>query len=126
MYKKKIFTLAEANALVPQLLQDVPRLKELQQKLERGFPNVQKAQQNARCDGGSVDGPKYLKLVLQYTELSHDLQSKGCILKGITQGLVDFLSVREGREVFLCWQFPEDGIRYWHDIDAGFAGRNLI
>ncbi len=41
-------------------------------------------------------------------------------------GLVDFLGSRAGREVFLCWHYGEDDIAYWHDINAGFAGRQLL
>lgn len=125
-YSKKLYTLKEANALVPRLLRDIPLLQKLRAMLDTSFPDVQKAQGNARFNGGSAQGGDYLRVVLRFTELSHDLQSQGCILKGIEHGLVDFLSLREGKEVFLCWKFPETEIRYWHDIDTGFAGRQTI
>jgi hypothetical protein len=50
----------------------------------------------------------------------------GCILKDINTGLVDFPTVRKGREVFLCWQHGEPEIAFWHDVDAGFAGRQPL
>jgi hypothetical protein len=44
----------------------------------------------------------------------------------VDQGLVDFPHLKEGREVYLCWKHGEEDIRYWHEIDAGFAGRKRI
>lgn len=124
--EKKIYTLEEANALVPQLLKVVPLIQELYRKLVEDFPDIEKARQNAKFNGGSEQGSDYLRVAMPFTEMCQDLQSKGCIVKGIERGLVDFYSVRAGREVFLCWQNPEPEIRYWHDIDAGFAGRQVI
>ena len=124
--EKKIYTLEEANAIVPLLLRDMPVLQKLKAMLDSSFPDIHKAQENARFNGGSVEGAEYLRVVLQYTKLSHALQSQGCILKGIEQGLVDFPSIHKGREVYLCWKFPEKEIRHWHDIDAGFSGRQAI
>ena len=123
---KQRYTLEEANRVVPQLLRDVPVLQKLKAMLDRDFPDVSKARENARFNGGSAQGADYLRVALQFTRLYQALQSQGCILKGIEQGLVDFPSIREGREVFLCWKFPEGEIRHWHDIDAGFAGRQSI
>jgi hypothetical protein len=52
-----------------------------------------------------------------------ELSQIGCVLKGFDDGLVDFYSKREGRDVFLCWKLGEDAVEHWHEIDAGFAGR---
>jgi hypothetical protein len=54
------------------------------------------------------------------------IQSLGAEIKDINSGLVDFLSLRGGQEVYLCWQFDEEKIRFWHELDAGFAGRQPI
>ena len=124
--KKIIYTLEEANALVPQLLRDVPIIQKLKRMMSEDFPDIENARQNAKFNGGSVQGGQYLRVVLLFAEMCRVLQSKGCILKGVEQGLVDFYSIREGREVFLCWRNPETEIKYWHDIDAGFAGRQTI
>ena len=47
-------------------------------------------------------------------------------MKGVEPGLVDFPSLREGREVYLCWREGEDQIDFWHEVDAGFAGRQPL
>ena len=61
--------------------------------------------------------------------LAEDLfmvQALGVELKGIEQGLVDFPTMRDGRVVYLCWQLGEGTIAYWHEIDAGFSGRQPL
>ncbi len=126
MPDKKYFTLDEANALVPELLRDVPKIQQLTHHLSHDFPDVKKAWERAKFNGGSTQGVPYLQGALQLNSLVKDLESRGCILKGASAGLVDFLSLREGREVYLCWQLPEKEIRYWHDLDAGFAGRQPL
>lgn len=123
---KKYFTLDEANALVPDLLDWVPRLQELYALMNKSFPDVQKARSNSEYGGGSMYGTEYLKVALKANQITKALESKGCVLKGIEMGLVDFPSIRDGKEVYLCWKVPEPEIRYWHDLDAGFAGRQPI
>ena len=51
-----------------------------------------------------------------------ELGQIGCVFKG-PQGLIDFYSMREGRPVYLCWRYGEEEVRYWHELDGGFAGR---
>ncbi len=55
-----------------------------------------------------------------------ELQEAGCELKDPDTGLIDFLSLRDEREVYLCWRLGEDRIRFWHDLDTGFAGRQPL
>ncbi len=54
------------------------------------------------------------------------LQATGCEVKDLELGLVDFRSQREGREVYLCWRVGEATISYWHELDAGFGGRQPL
>ena len=55
-----------------------------------------------------------------------ELEGVGCVFKGFDAGLVDFYSLREDRPIFLCWKLGEERITYWHEIDAGFSGRQPI
>jgi hypothetical protein len=55
-----------------------------------------------------------------------EIEAIGCLFKGFDAGLVDFYSIRDDRLVFLCWRVDECHITHWHDIDAGYAGRQLI
>ena len=122
----KYFTVEEANALIPQLLVDIPRLQELMANLTQKYPDVKKAREKAQLNGGSLQGVDYINCIFKINCLTEQLESKGCILKGIKYGLVDFPSLREGKEVYLCWKIPERHIEYWHDIQSGFAGRQRI
>ncbi len=58
-----------------------------------------------------------------YTE---ELARVGCVFKGFDDGLVDFYAKRDGRDVFLCWKLGERAVEHWHELDAGFAGRQPL
>lgn len=58
--------------------------------------------------------------------LVEELHELGCYFKGFSEGLVDWYSYYAGRPVFLCWKLGEPEIGYWHQVDAGFAGRQPI
>ena len=126
MPSKKLFTLDEANAFVPQLLDLVPRIQKLSISLNNDFPDIKYAREKAKWNGGSDQGVDYLNAVLKYNDLMHRIEGMGCEVKGIREGLVDFPSLREGREVYLCWRMPEKEILFWHDLNTGFSGRKPI
>ena len=56
----------------------------------------------------------------------HELQEMGVVLRDLDRGLVDFPSLRDGKEVYLCWEEGEDEVRHWHEPDAGFEGRRPL
>ncbi len=124
--KNKYFSVEEANAFIPKLLVDIPRIQDLMKRLVNDFPDVIKAKEKAQQNGGSLQGADYISCVLMINSLTAGLESEGCILKGIEHGLIDFPSLRDGKEVYLCWKNPEPRIEYWHDIQSGFAGRQRI
>ena len=66
------------------------------------------------------------QLIQTMQALVDELSSFGCELKDPTIGLIDFLSLRNGREVYLCWHLGEERINFWHYLDAGFAGRQPL
>jgi len=126
MPSKKLFTLDEANAFVPQLLDLVPKIQKLSVSLKNNFPDIKNARDKAKWNGGSDQGVDYLNAVLKYNDLMRKIEDMGCEVKGIREGLIDFPSLREGREVYLCWRMPEKEILFWHDLNAGFTGRKPI
>ena len=70
-------------------------------------------------------GPEEEDLVAK--TIQTDLANNGIVLQDINRGLIDFPSIRDGREVFLCWEIRDgDEIQWYHDIDAGFAGRQPL
>jgi hypothetical protein len=60
------------------------------------------------------------------SDMARQITNLGCELKGIDEGLIDFRALREGREVYLCWRLGEERIAFWHDIEAGFGGRQPL
>jgi len=55
-----------------------------------------------------------------------EFHSRQIFIKELDRGLVDFPAIIGGREVFLCWEQDEEDIEHWHDLDAGFAGREPL
>ncbi len=75
---------------------------------------------------GRRGGPEVRKRTRAIDELVAELHELGCQFKGFREGLVDWYSLYAGRRVFLCWKHGEPEIAWWHQIDAGFAGRQPI
>lgn len=72
--------------------------------------------------------PRIQKLADNIEEFMKELEEIGCYFKdwNFTIGLIDFPAIIDGKEVFLCWRSDEDEILYYHEMEAGFAGRKLI
>lgn len=129
----KIFTLEEANQLIPQLRVILAEIMEKRDRIILKQKEVAAIRNTINSNGhnpkalGLVEKEQVLKGLI--TELNEDVQKVhdlGCELKDINLGLVDFLSLREGRQVYLCWKFGEDEISFWHELNAGFAGRQPL
>lgn len=123
---KKYFTVAEANALIPDLMECVPRLQSLYSSMMTQFPDMKQVREKVNLNSGSPQGAEYLRVALTANKVVKHFEDMGCVLKGIENGLVDFPALREGKEVLLCWKMPEKEILFWHDLNSGFAGRQPI
>ena len=55
-----------------------------------------------------------------------ELAEIGCELKDYTLGLIDFIGRHQGRDVCLCWKLDEQRVEWWHEPEAGFAGRQPL
>jgi hypothetical protein len=89
-------------------------------------PDVWPVLEKAAGNGGSRKAGELSELFLKFEQLLKRLHSFGCELKGLEQGLIDFPAIINNRQVYLCWQYNEPEILYWHDLDAGFAGRQPL
>ncbi|HET7114788.1 MAG TPA: DUF2203 domain-containing protein [Pyrinomonadaceae bacterium] len=124
----KIFTVQEANALLPDVRTIVGKIQRAHQKLSLYREDAKKAADAAEHGGGGFpDGVAYAAILTELTLQLSELEALGVQLKDFERGLVDFPSLRDGRVVLLCWQLGEgDELEWWHDIDAGFAGRTPL
>ena len=66
------------------------------------------------------------RILISLDKLLHRILDTGAQVKDINTGLLDFPALRNGHEVYLCWKYGEDQIAFWHEVDAGFAGRQPI
>jgi hypothetical protein len=124
----KLFTVQEANALLPSVRVLLAKIQRAHRKLSHYRDDARKAAEAAEQGGGGiVDGVRYAEILHDLTSQMAELEGLGVQLKDFERGLVDFPSLREGRVVLLCWQMGEgDELEWWHDVDAGFAGRTPL
>jgi hypothetical protein len=127
----RLFSLDEALAALPRvsrLLSEIQTSKReiegLSAELERLLPlsggNGHMAADVASTRGAMQREGAHLEMLVA------ELDSTGAELKGIDEGLIDFRSERDGRTIYLCWRQGEETIAYWHELDAGFAGRRPL
>lgn len=124
----KLFTVQEANALLPSVKTILAKIQRAHRKISRYRDDAKKAAEAAEQGGGGiVDGVVYAKGLTDLTLRIGELENLGVQLKDFERGLVDFPSLRDGRVVLLCWQLGEgDQLEWWHDVDTGFAGRTPL
>ena len=124
----KLFTVQEANALLPSVRVILAKIQRAHRKLSHYRDDARKAAEAAEQGGGGiVDGVAYAEILHELTTQMAELEGLGVQLKDFERGLIDFPSLREGRVVLLCWQMGEgDELEWWHDVDAGFAGRTPL
>lgn len=127
----KIFTVAEAEETLPlvrrvvhDLIEEYPRWREAVETYEIGSGGV-------KAETGESDELLEARgYVMLHAERINDclkeLEQIGCVFKGFENGLVDFYALREDRLVFLCWSLGEEHVTHWHEVDAGYTGREPI
>ncbi|MBF6591435.1 MAG: DUF2203 domain-containing protein [Ktedonobacterales bacterium] len=126
------FTRAEAEALLPQLeplLRDLQSLHTRHGVLEERLLASQKkilGNGHGQHENTSALRKDLSGVETQAAERLHQVAELGALVKDIETGLVDFLARRQGREIYLCWRLGEPRIAWWHDIEAGVAGRQPL
>ena len=126
----RIFTVEEANRTLPlvsKIVADLVREHKIWEDKVREF--------ELATVGASPERPDAIAELLQIEaqRLARDIEGYiaelsdlGVICKGMDTGLVDFRGQIEGRDVYYCWKLGEPSVQYWHEIDAGFLGRQRL
>jgi hypothetical protein len=124
----KLFTVQEANELLPAVRQLLQRIQRSRRRVNSFASQAKLAAEGAELGGGGMaNGPAYASLLTSSTIELAELEELGVQLKDFDRGLIDFPSLRDGRVVLLCWQLGEgDELEWWHDLDSGFAGRTRL
>jgi len=122
----KLFTVEEANALLPKLKELLDDVAIHRDALRERAPRLEPILQAANTNGGGRVGSEYgVEAYNLYLAIGR-IRGLGVILKDLDMGLLDFPHERGGRVVFLCWHPPEERVAFWHEIEAGYAGRQPL
>ena len=78
---------------------------------------------HAGGNGGGADGTVFGEAALRFSRGLSQIDAWGVIVRDLDTGICDFPALRDAREVYLCWRVGEERIEWWHETDAGFAGR---
>ena len=121
------FTLDEANALIPWLAEKFQNLNLVRQE----YVSIQERMNDPRINSGNEIEVSELKstsdqLARQLEEGGEEILDQGIIVRDMSLGLVDFPSLRDNRDIYLCWIGGEVRVDYWHEIDQGFSHRQPI
>ena len=119
---KKHYTVEEARELIPQLRLWLGELNQHREQVGRLDQRLGQLL-GSGCDTGGTLVNDWIKGLAGIQKILAYLRELDIQLKDVERGLVDFPAIIAGREVFLCWEKDEDYIEFWHDLDAGFAGR---
>jgi hypothetical protein len=131
--QQRHFTLEEANALLPWLELQLTKLAPMRDGLVARQEELLALLQQSKRNGSTSKELPTVETQRAIQRLTQELQdglreiaALGIIVQDLGRGLVDFPSYREGREVYLCWIRGEKQIAYWHETNAGFAGRQPL
>ena len=125
------FTVTQANKTLPlvkRIVADILEDYRVWRDLMRQFELLSA---DATDESGESEEQKTLRA--QVDDAAHrisacmdELAQIGCVFKGFEQGLVDFHSKRDDRDVLLCWKHGEPAVEHWHELEGGFDGRQPV
>jgi hypothetical protein len=122
---QKHYTRDEARALLPQLRQWLAELNRLRAECERHETRLGGLAVNGQDTGGETVN-QWIRVLAGMQSVLAEFQRREIFIKDLSRGLVDFPAIIGGREVFLCWESIEDDVDFWHDLDAGYGGREKL
>ncbi len=134
---RRYFTLPEANGMIPELESRFWRMLQLHAQIRSTHERLEEADFAPEdedfdlapegADMTVIHDLAELRALMDALRSDLDeLHRAGCIVKDITSGLVDWYAQKDGREVLLCWKLGEKSIAFWHELEAGYAGRRPI
>lgn len=122
----RYFTLEQANEALITIRPLMDEVQAIRQKILSTQPEAWSAIERSVGNGGSRALSKIVQDFEKLDALVHRILDTDVLIKDINIGLLDFPALRNGREVYLCWQYGEGDIAFWHEVDAGYAGRQPI
>ena len=125
MLHSRHYSLEQASALLPKVAALIEHMRSARDRL--GDAEARAALTAAGgSNGGGQPGRTVSEGFLELRDAMIWLRDREIVLRDLDRGLIDFPTLREGAEVYLCWQEGEDEIAFWHQPEAGFAGRQPL
>ena len=121
----KHYTREEARALLPKIRVWLDQLSQTRQQLHK----LEQQMTEPLTDGHDLGGKNvtmWVRLLAVVKDLVNEFQSREIQVKDVDRGLIDFPAFMGTKEVFLCWEKDEEDIEFWHELDAGYAGRERL
>ena len=125
MIHERHFTVEEANAILDSLKPLLRGLREARDVLTDTDSHALLAEA-APTNGGGDPGRHVGEAFLEVRRMLVSIQEAGIVVRDIERGLIDFHAIRDGEEVYLCWELGEDEVAWWHELDAGYGGRQPL
>ena len=125
MHFSKHYTIEEARALLPRIRHWLVALEACQLRLQV-FDERVAALLKRGDDAGGEPVNQLIKTLAQCQQILQEFRRRQIQVKDLRRGLLDFPALRNGREVFLCWEKDEDDIEFWHDLETGYGGRERL
>jgi len=127
----KHFTVEEANGTLPYVRRIIGDIMDEYARWRDGIFKYEVLSAEVKADEGESDEQVALRdnvetIAQRINALIEELAQVGCVFKGFDDGLVDFRSTLDGRDIYLCWKFGEPEIQFWHELDSGFASRQEL
>jgi hypothetical protein len=128
MRHQRHYTLEQAMAVRAWVAQRVRWVRDARARLVALGPQATEAITALDLEsGGAYPGRDVARSLVELSRAAGELEAVDIVLRDIDQGLIDFPSLREGEEVYLCWLLDEeDAIGFWHEPEAGFGGRRPL
>ncbi len=122
----RLFTVEEANDLLPKLKEILADVVVHRDALREKAPHMEPILRSAATNGGGRVGSEYGVEAYRLYLAIERIQELGVLIKDLDMGLLDFPHERDGHVVFLCWHPPEERVAFWHEIEAGYPGRQPL
>lgn len=127
MRHERHYTVEQARAVRGWVAERVGWIRQAQAELEAlGPPVLATLRQLDDQLGGAYPGRAVARPLVELSRAVGELEAVDIVLRDVERGLIDFPSIRDGEEVYLCWLLDEDEIGFWHPLDTGIAGRQPL
>jgi hypothetical protein len=125
MVHDRHYTLDQARAELPWVAERLAEMRDARERLTDEDTRHALAGGSAG-NGGGAAGKQVGEAFLELQAAAQAFDQRGIVVRDLERGLVDFPSIRDDREVYLCWVDGEEDIGFWHELDAGFSGRQEL